>query len=298
MMGADIAFAGETTTTVTTYVVRTQEEREQTKWSITEWLRIKERMKLMDVWLAVLSDPKKDQFRPELNVSVLATRSNMERKVDKALTDEGTGQGKTARAQVFLTNLISSKIGIRTLNLDLGFEAGGRDSGILAPKAIENSTAALIPSTNPASTPYSKTNWYTLDMRIFGKHIQDSSLVLKYGLMNCDNTLQLSNATIPTDTSKSSQPMLASGVTAGLELQIYLSKNIGVEGTAHQYRANRVAYQNHTLSGTYGEGLGFIEIGILRLQGGIYEERWLAKWQLQEINSLERGYVGGLKLLL
>ena len=57
-------------TQVTTYVIKTQEERQQTRWSMTEWLRIKERMKMMDVWLAMFSDPKKDKFQPELMLSI------------------------------------------------------------------------------------------------------------------------------------------------------------------------------------------------------------------------------------
>ncbi len=35
-------------TYVTTYVTKVQEQRKSTRWTLTEWLRIKERMKLMD----------------------------------------------------------------------------------------------------------------------------------------------------------------------------------------------------------------------------------------------------------
>ena len=87
-LGAAIAFAGVTTTTVTTYVVSTQEERNSTRWTLTEWLRIKERTRLMDVWLAMFSNPKQNIFAPELNVSILATKSIMQRKVDAAITDD------------------------------------------------------------------------------------------------------------------------------------------------------------------------------------------------------------------
>ena len=73
IMASDNAFAGDSITTVTTYVVRTQEEREQTRWTLTEWLRIKERTKLMDVWLTMFSDPNKDKFRPALQCSAKLT---------------------------------------------------------------------------------------------------------------------------------------------------------------------------------------------------------------------------------
>jgi hypothetical protein len=290
-------FAGETTTTVTTYVVRTQEERSQTRWTLTEWLRIKERMKLMDVWLAMFSDPKQSKFSPELNVSYLTTRSDMRRRIDDATTTSGTGSGYTAKAQVWMTNLISSKAGIRTLNVDLGFEAGGRDSGILTP-ASDSTANGLAVASIPAEQPSAKTNWYTFDLRLFGKHIQDSSLVLKYGLMQTTNSFQLSDATNAPQNSHQWNAAGASGQTLGAELQLYLTSALGVEGSAHQYRATSVAYSDHSLTGTWGEGLVFIEIGILRLQGGIYEERWRAIWPDSATETFEHGYAAGLKVLL
>jgi hypothetical protein len=302
-LGAEIAFAGESTTTVTTYVVHTQDERQQTRWTLTEWLRIKERTKLMDVWLAMFSDPNKSKFAPELNASILATQSTMQRKVDGALTDSGTGQGRSAKAQVWLTNVLSSRVGIRMLNVDLGFEAGAHDSGILAPKALTDAeaqaaTPAAVTSTSAAQTPYARTNWYTFNMRLFGRHIQDTSLILKYGLMQTKNTLQLSSAAANLGVSSKSGSQTASGPTAGAEIQVYLTRNLGLEGTGHQYRATTVAYADHTLTGSYGEGLAFIEIGILRLQGGVYEERWIGKWSDVWTSTLEHGYVGGIKVLL
>ena len=296
IMASDNAFAGDSITTVTTYVVRTQEEREQTRWTLTEWLRIKERTKLMDVWLTMFSDTNKDKFRPELNASFLATRSTMQRKIDGAITENGTSQGNTMKAQVWMTNLVSSKVGIRTLNIDLGFEAGGRDSGLLSPKNA--ATSSTVAASIPADLPSAKSNWYTMDVRLFGKNVQDSSLVLKYGLMQTKNSFQLSNSTLAPTLSKESDSVTASGSTAGAELQLYITKWLGVEGTAHKYHATAVAYGNHSLEGTYGEELGFIEIGILRLQGGIYEERWSATWSAEKTSTLERGYVAGIKLLL
>jgi hypothetical protein len=294
-MGAQIAFAGETTTTVTTYVVRTQEERQQTRWTLTEWLRIKERMKLMDVWLAMFSDPNKDKFSPELNVSYSLTSSAMRRQTNELTTDEGKGSGSTFRSQLWLTNLISSKVGIRTMNVDFGFEAGGHTSGTY--KSTSANTTNNV-STSLADNPIANTNWYTFDLRLFGKHIQDSSLVLKYGLMQTTNSFQLpSSGTTPTSIGKTSS-QLATGSTLGGELQLYLIPVMGLEGSLHQYRASTVSYSDHTLTGGFGEALAFIEIGLLRLQGGIYEERWNATWDDVKTSTYEHGYVGGLKILL
>jgi hypothetical protein len=294
---AAMLFAGESTTTVTTYVVRTQEERGQTRWTLTEWLRIKERMKLLDVWLAMFSEPKQSRFSPELNVSYLGTKSALRRKVNEATTTTGSGSGNTARAQVWMTNIISSNFGIRTLNVDLGFEAGGRDSGILTSDTDVAANGVTVASI-PADLPSAKTNWYTFDLRLFGKHIQDTSLVLKYGIMQTNNTLQLADTADAPANSRQWNAATASGQTVGAELQLYLTKFIGLEGTAHQYRATTVAYGDHSLRGSWGEGLMFIEIGILRLQGGIYEERWQAVWPDIKTDTFEHGYVGGLKILL
>jgi hypothetical protein len=186
MMIAEPALAGEKTTTVTTYVIRTQEERDQTRWTLTQWLRIKERMKLMDVWMAMFSDPNKDKFSPELNVSILATRASMRRKVDNTKTDDGTSNGNTIKVQAWMTNLISSTVGIRTMNVDFGFEAGARDSGTLTTGNSDRSTI-LMSASIPADLPSAKTRWYALDLRLFGKHIQDTSIVIKYVIMSTEN---------------------------------------------------------------------------------------------------------------
>jgi hypothetical protein len=297
IMMAELAFAGERTTTVSTYVVRTQEEREQTRWTLTEWLRIKERMKIMDAWIAMFSDPNEDKFSPEFNVSFLATKSTMRRKVDDVTTNDGNGSGNTVKAQAWMTNLISSKVGIRTLNVDCGFEAGARDSGILTVGG-NNRSSILMTASIPAEFPSAKTHWYALDLRLFGQHIQDTSLVLKYGLMTAENSIQLPETQTAPELTKKWNSTSASGSMAGVELQFYVTRWLGLEGTAHQYRATRVAYGDHTLTGTWGEALGFIEIGILRLQAGIYEERWRAVWPETHTDTRENGYVAGVKILL
>jgi hypothetical protein len=297
MMIAEPAFAGEKTTTVTTYVVRTQEEREQTRWTLTQWLRIKERMKLMDVWIAMFSDPNKEKFSPELNVSILATRATMQRKVDTIITDNGTSDGNTIKVQAWMTNLISSTVGIRTMNVDIGFETGARDSGTLT-TGNGNPSTIIMSASIPADLPSAKTRWYALDLRLFGKHIQDTSLVLKYGLMTTENSIQLPGTTAAPELTKQWNATAASGSMAGVELQIYLTRWLGLEASAHQYRATSVAYNDHALTGEWGEALGFIEIGILRLQGGIYEERWRAMWPEIRTDTREHGYVGGIKILL
>lgn len=275
---------------VTTYVTKVQEERQSTRWTLTEWLRIKERMKLMDVWLAMFSDPKKDRFRPEFNLAWLVTRSSMERRTGDSLSlSEGTASGHTGRAQFWATNLVSSTLGIRTVNIDFGIEGGQHDSGVMVDKL------ALTPS-DTRSPVSAKTTWYTGNLRLFGKNIQDSSLVIKYGMMQTTNSLQLPSDEFATTNSQRSDATLSSGTMAGAELQLYLFKWLGVEGTYHAYSPIHVAYSDHTLEGQYGEALGFIEISVLRLMVGRYEEQWDAKWDTVETRSREWGYLAGLKV--
>src|SRR5262245_64424210 len=89
-----VAAASSSTTvladsTVTTYVVKVQEERETTRWTLTEWLKIKERMRMMDLWLAMFSDPKKDKFQPELMLSYGLTRGDYSFASEDATLEEG-----------------------------------------------------------------------------------------------------------------------------------------------------------------------------------------------------------------
>lgn len=53
---------------------------------------------------------------------------------------------------------------------------------------------------------------------------------------------------------------------SGVELQIYLTRGLGLEGYIHQYRSSIAENSDHRILGGSGEALGFFEIGILRLQ--------------------------------
>ncbi len=274
---------------VTTYVTRVQEERQTTRWTLTEWLRIKERMKIMDVWLAMFNDPAKDRFSPELNISVLTTRANLDLQSGETETTSGEPMaGHTARAQLWMTNLVSTTTGIRTLNLDLGAEAGQHVTGDVGSESLTRVGQSA------------QTNWYTLNLRLFGRNIQDTSLVVKYGAVQTQNALLIPSEISSLDTFNQKASSAANGTMSGVELQVYVLKWLGGEATYHKYSPTKTTLDDHLVEGQYAEALGFIEVSLLRLSFGRYEERWTANWYNNANNvsteSVESGYLAGLKL--
>lgn len=270
-------------TKVTQYVVKVQEERESTRWTLTEWLRIKERMKMMDVWLAMFSDPK-DRFRPELNLvygqqeGVFSTNQG---------DHKGDSRASVVRGQLWLTNLISSTFGVRALNIDFGLEAGLRDH-------TKTDIQAPIPATNPHSVSFAdhhpRLRFATANFRVFGKNIQDSSLVLKYGQYRHDAFYSfLANTTGLDDWE---------GLMAGAELSLYLFNWLGLEGSYFRFGDGKRAVGAKDRSGTYAEALAFIEISLFRFMIGRYSDDWSVKTPGRDITTRDEGMMAGLKVQL
>lgn len=293
-----MAWAGETQ--VTTYVIKTQEERETTRWTLTEWLKIKERMRMMDVWLAMFSDPKKDRFQPELMLSYGMTQGNYNYKAGDGQTVEGGLNGAAGKGQLWLTNLISGTVGIRTLNVDLGVEGYKRTSGgFTAKQAVVEETAGVAVVNTANAEPAAdellgdrglENEYYTGNLRIFGRSIQDSSLVLKYGRYTTKNTIL--------DDVEIGETTVQKGIAAGAELQVYVFRWLGAEGNVMKYGDSSGAKGTESLSGTYVDYMGFIEISLLRLMGGVYQEEWTMTRDVEHVKTSEKGTFAGLKLQL
>jgi hypothetical protein len=275
-------------TVVTTYVTKVQEERQTTRWTLTEWLRIKERMKMMDVWLAMFSNPEKDKFRPELNISYGVTKGRGTFTDAAGVTEEAATSGRAGRAQQWVTNIVKGPAGVRTLNIDFGLEGYQRDSGSFEP-AVATGATTTTPAAD-ASTRAVGTTYYTADLRLFGKNIQDSSLVLKYGQYQSRNTLPTDAGAVPG----------FRGVVAGAELQLYVFKWLGLEGNYLAYGgASRLADDSQR-AGTYHDYLGYVEISLLRLMIGRYHEDWTLAQDAGETGEASRasedGLLAGMKL--
>lgn len=274
-------------TQVTTYVVKVQEEREQTRWTLTEWLKIKERMRMMDLWLALMSDPKKDKFQPELLLSYALTRGSVKSSSGDAPRDLGNLSGSSGKVQLWLTNLVSSTIGVRMLNIDLGGEFLRRQTGgtIDQVAATGDTSGHSLAINRSLSTQY-----YTGNLRIFGKSIQDSSIVLKYGRYSTNNTLLQDPESTPEEK--------IGGSVAGAELQLYVLKFLGVEGSYLRFGDGRGANGATSQNGTYADYMGFFEVSLLRLTGGLYQEEWRFRNAEEMTSTKEQGTMFGLKLQL
>ncbi len=263
-------------TVVTTYVTTVQDEREQTRWTLTEWLKIKERLRMMDLWLALFSDPQKDRFQPELMLSYGVTRGAMDVRTGGA-TQSDSLQGNSGRAQLWLTNLVSSTIGIRMLNIDLGAEAFQRQTGAFTPVAAAGSVEPVDTALRQL-----KTHYYTGDLRLFGRNVQDSSFVLKYGRY---------------DTANGIAARSGSGTAAGAELQLYVFKWLGLEGNYMRYGAAAAQTgPDAKQRGSYYDYQGYVEISLLRFSGGPYREDWTTLKDGAEVQTSEKGVVGNVKL--
>jgi len=262
-------------TVVTTYVTKVQDERAQTRWTLTEWLRIKERMRMMDLWQSLMTDPSASTFRPELNLVYGLSRGKFAQKVaDGSQEWSGDVTGHQGKAQLWVTNLISSTIGIRTLNVDLGVEGFQRATSGQVSSQLP-SGEPLLPTSTAASPVPGKGSWqtdsYTGNLRIFGRNIQDSSLVLKYGEFH---RLRPDLAAENLGSEESFPALYSRGAAAGAELQLYLFKWLGAEGQFVRFGRYGEIFKGSSFGGAYYEYFGFVEISLLRLMLGTYKDAW------------------------
>lgn len=107
------------------------------------------------------------------------------------------------------------------------------------------------------------------NLRVFGQTVQGSHITFHYGLRtrNSETNLYRLNQQFPAAT-----------------LQIYLMKYFGISGHYRSYLPINETFYGETSGDEYQAGI-FIEYGLLRLYGNIYEER-----QNSKLNSIETNY--------
>jgi hypothetical protein len=217
-------------------------------------------MKMMDVWLAMFSNPQKDEFRPELVINY----REMEGELDRNPLPKENLTGRHVVGQLWLTNLISSTVGIRTLNIDLGIEGGKYQR---------------YPKTNLLFTGR-EIGYASGNFRIFGSSIQDTSLILKAGRYKLHGATEDNNF---------------EGAFFGAELALYLFKWFGLQGNYHAYYSDTFFKDHDDFKGNYLDYSAFIEISLLRVFFGQYAYRFT---EADIFNTTNMGLMGGLQLNL
>jgi hypothetical protein len=265
-------------TIIVNYVEKTQEERKSTRWTLTEWLRIKERMKAMDVWLAMFSNPSQDRFRPELGLEMNQGQSDVQ---DGG--DVRAQQWSGGKASMYLTNMFSGTVGWRMLNVDVGLEGATRM------ERVGTTAATLTSFAKEGNAEYS--NRYGLNLRVLGKSIQDSMIVAKYGAFR--------ERVTETYLGDEENPAIEPGRYFGAELQLYLVGSLGINGEWLQYEGTGIASKSGSYGGTRMEYGAFIDVSILRVFASKYEDERKRKIDGQEeLNaaSNDTGWMGGIRL--
>ncbi len=239
-------------TQVTTYITTVQKERESTRFTLTEWLRIKERMKMMDVWLAMFSNPQA-AFKPELGLYYGQNQSLVSLTGFTALAASPTSYekkdtvGTNEQVQLWLTNLISSTFGVRTLNVDLGLEFRQNEQVM---SFADKERRDVV-------------RQFGVDFRVFGQHIQDSLFVLKAGKFESvfDDLLLV---------HPSGRDF--TGNYYGGEMQLYLFPWLALKGEYTSF--GEVEKDDLKLSGLAYDYGAFIEISLFRFAGAICGSAW------------------------
>jgi hypothetical protein len=126
-------------------IIKKQEEKKQSRWTLAEWLALKERNRQMDLWLA--HNSQSDPFEFYLDLS---SRS------EGFKSDAATASGQTVNEQTF----------------------GGSFAAYATVAGLRGSYEAMTAGDGSKRT----TTAGSLNLRILGRAIQDSHLNLEYGI--------------------------------------------------------------------------------------------------------------------
>jgi hypothetical protein len=226
----------------------------------------------------MFSNPDKDNFSPELYLYYGMTTENINMTLNESTTEKGTSNGQVGRGQLWLTNLVTDTTKIRTLNIDFGVEG--------SVKSTKNLTLDSGKTSDTIRNHY--VGQYSGNFRLFGKNIQDSSLVLKVGQYQVLNSLAKTVSTIPTEKFR--------GTLLGAELQLYLFRWLGLEGSYTKYGDKAKFSSKKNASGLAYEYGAYIEISLIRLMGGVQSESWQFGENPARSEFKSKGYYGGMKL--
>jgi hypothetical protein len=126
-------------------------------------------------------------------------------------------------------------------------------------------------------------------MRLFGKNIQDSSLVIKAGKYYASQEFL-----------KDFDPSLKghSGDVYGADLQLYLFQWMGAEADILKYQGAMTGLSSAKVNGEHKEYRAFVEISLLRFVVGQYRDDWKISGGDVKADWSDTGYIAGLKIQL
>ena len=271
-----LAQASVADTKIVISIEEKQKERKSTQFNLTEWLLIKERIKAMDVWLAMNTKPDA-KFTPEL---ALYYREGT-RTISSDLFDSTDEKWRHYGAELWLTNIVSALTGWNTWNIDIGFSGhyGESIDGFLLEGNTDTSSDNNI-SFDPSRLRYG------LDLRLLGNHSQDSSLIVSYGTMQDKKSVAALDSD---DLTK----INANGNFFSTQLKMYLASFFGVQvqyTTGWLDGPDDISYDAESYN--YG---AFVDLFIFQLEFYQYFDQDKYKTG-DKIKS--DGFFAGLKVLL
>ena len=258
-------------------IIERPEERKRTNRSLSEWLKLTGKATTEDFRWFFLSQPQKDSFRPELHLQY-GQESGVVNITGEGVEDlpaDIDSASIHADAKLWLTNILMASTGLRTLNVDFGLSGFLRNSGKTS-YALGGESTSRVFSMSRGGVMF----------RLFGKHIQDSSLTLSAGQYEVRTNLI---DTVDTDANR------MVGNFGDVELCLYLFKFLGGTANYSSYQPTRQTGERLPLSGTRLAYGGFLEFSLLRIAYGVYKETWN---QEDGLTSEDTGtYISGTLLL-
>lgn len=221
-------------------VLKKQEQKKQSRWTLAEWMEMKDRNRWMDLWLAQNSHSSLYEFF-------------LEAKAINYVQYESSAPSNTTNHNSYGGSL-------------------GAYAGIVGLRGSYESAS----SENLSSWTGS------LNLRLFGRALQDTHINLEYGLKGLASS---------GPTSESFQNQFG-----GVSLNVYLLRNFGLEGSYQKVLPTQ-SDRRRTLQGEASQAGIFIDFGLLRIFGSWRKEfRQYDGADLPDLNEFREGLGGGLRL--
>lgn len=210
------------------------EQRKQSRWTLSDWMKTKERISMMDMWLAHHGGKT---MLPELALSGFYTFSKQK------LIDANGNTSTIDNVNYYFANMDFYFLPLKLADFGIYLNA----------KAIANAWSGINDSVYNAGTLF----------RIFGTNIQNSSIVIKFGYNYSE---------IKIDQFGMSKNFFA-GFNVGADMQLYIIDFLGLRTGINYLPKNNSKNDNRiSLSNISYNVKLFLEYKVLKFEGGYYKE--------------------------